>query len=119
MFNDTIIQHFTHPTHANELSDATHSVELSDAVCGDRVKVQMRVKDGHIERAGYRGWGCATSLATGNAFCQFIETQPTSFLAKATAADMDALLGALEPSQMHCRYMLYRLFQAAAREVSP
>lgn len=110
MFNDIIVRHFSNPTHAGELADASRSIELGNPVCGDRIRVEIRLDGDRIAAARYQAWGCATSLATGNAFCAHIEDKSLGEAAGASPATIEALLGELEPSQMHCLEMLRALF---------
>lgn len=110
MFNDIIVRHFSNPTHTGEIAGASRSLELGNAVCGDRIRVDLRLEGDRIAEARYQAWGCATSLATGNAFCEHIEEKSLSEAADTPAATIDALLGELEPSQMHCLEMLRSLF---------
>ena len=39
---------------------ATHSLEGVNPSCGDDITLQLRVKDGKIEDAGFIGSGCGT-----------------------------------------------------------
>jgi nitrogen fixation NifU-like protein len=109
MFNETIVRHFSNPEFAAELDDATASIELGNPVCGDRISVQLKITDGHVRKARYQAWGCATSLAAGNVFCAHINDQPLAAIATSGAA-IDSMLGELEPSQQHCLEMLRALF---------
>ena len=43
---------------------ATHSLEGVNPSCGDDITLQLRVKDGKIEDAGFIGSGCAISQAS-------------------------------------------------------
>jgi nitrogen fixation NifU-like protein len=116
MFNDIIVRHFSNPVHAADLADATHTIELGNAVCGDRIRVQLRLAADIVEKARFRAWGCATSLATGDAFCQFIEGKSMASLARLPGSDIDELLGELEPAQRHCLDLLHQLFIEVSRQ---
>lgn len=110
MFNDIIVQNFSDPQFAAEIDDANATLELGNPVCGDRIKVQLKVQDGKIEKARYQAWGCATSLATGNVFCAQVDGMPVAEVQSLTAEKIDQMLGELEPSQHHCLEMLRALF---------
>lgn len=110
MFNDIIVDNFTNPVFAAQLNDADMVIELGNPVCGDRIKVQLKLVSDHIEVIRYQAWGCATSLATSNIFCAHANDQP---LAKVLATPQDVvenMLGELDPSQYHCLDMLKALF---------
>lgn len=110
MFNDIIVQNFSNPTHAAELVQSTNTIELGNPVCGDRIKVQLNIQDGLIQQAAYAAWGCATSLATGNVFCQKIQGTAVADVCNLSKEEIDKMLGDLEPAQHHCLEMLHNLF---------
>ena len=111
MFNEIIVKNFSDPVFAAELDAATAAIEIGNPVCGDRIRVQLDVADGIIKQARYQAWGCATSLATGNVFCAWIDGKPLGVALDTSDGDIEALLGELEPSQHHCLEMLRMLFQ--------
>lgn len=110
MFNEIIVRNFSDPQFAAELDEATASIELGNPVCGDRIRVQLELADGHVQRARYQAWGCATSLATGNVFCAHINGRPLKALTETPVSAIDSMLGEIEPSQHHCLEMLHGLF---------
>ena len=118
MFNDIIVKNFSDPEFAAEIDDATTTLELGNPVCGDRIKVQLKLADGRIEKARYMAWGCATSLATGNVFCAQVEGLPVSKIQAMTAEQIDQMLGILEPAQVHCLEMLRSLFEKLKQSVA-
>lgn len=110
MFNDIIVENFSAPRYAEELDSANLTLELGNPVCGDRIRVQLQLAGGVIAKARYQAWGCATSLATGNIFCGFLDTKPLSVVQAMPPGDIASMLGELEPSQHHCLEMLRSLF---------
>lgn len=110
MFNEIIVENFSNPQFAEELSTADLTLELGNPVCGDRIEVRLQIGDGVINKARYQAWGCATSLATGNIFCRFVDARPVAEVSATPDHQMAALLGELEPSQHHCLDMLRALF---------
>lgn len=111
MYNDIIVKNFTDPVFAEEMDEATASISIGNPVCGDRILVRLLVADGHIQRARYQAWGCATSLAAGNVFCAHVNSQPLHAVMSTPEGIIDTMLGELEPSQHHCLEMLRGLFQ--------
>jgi nitrogen fixation NifU-like protein len=111
MFNEIIVQHFSNPHFASELDQACASIEIGNPVCGDRIRVQLEITEGVIQKARYQAWGCATSLATGNIFCSKIDGQSLKTFSNFSNVDIEKLLGELDPSQHHCLEMLKSLFQ--------
>lgn len=111
MFNDIIVKNFTEPVFVGEIPEASEVIELGNPVCGDRIKVQLQMEDGRVSAARYQAWGCATSLAAGNVFCSHVHDRPFTELLAIPGAEVDSMLGELEPSQHHCLEMLRSLFE--------
>ncbi len=110
MFNDIIVSNFSDPVYAAEVDEQAAAIELGNPVCGDRIRVQFEVADHSIHNVRYQAWGCATSLATGNIFCAQIDGKSLDTIERITSADMQQMLGEIEPSQHHCLEMLKSLF---------
>jgi nitrogen fixation NifU-like protein len=111
MFNEIIVENFSNPRFAEELASADLTLELGNPVCGDRILVQLQLAEGVIKKARYQAWGCATSLATGNIFCDFVDAKPLAAVLHTDEGTMANMLGELEPSQHHCLDMLRSLFK--------
>ena len=52
---------------------ATHSLEGVNPSCGDDITLQLRVKDGTIEDAGFSGTGCASSQASASLMIDLVK----------------------------------------------
>lgn len=114
MFNDIIVENFSKPRFAMELNENATHIEIGNPVCGDRIRVQVDVDGDQINAARYQAWGCATSLATGNIFCAYVQGKSMSAIQATSEAEMLALLGELDPAQYHCFEMLKLLFEKLA-----
>lgn len=110
MFNEIIVANFTSPAYAEELPTADLTLELGNPVCGDRIRIQLNLAGGVVQKSRYQAWGCATSLATANIFCGYIDNKPLSALRDLPPEEITSMLGELEPSQHHCLDMLRALF---------
>src|SRR5713101_6859326 len=63
MFSKELLDHFQNPRNAGELKDATATVDVSNPVCGDILKVAVRVDGQRIIEARFLCRGCTTSIA--------------------------------------------------------
>jgi nitrogen fixation NifU-like protein len=64
LYRRVIMDHYQKPRNRGRIEDGAVTVDLNNPTCGDRVSVQMRVKDGTIEEAKFLGEGCSISLAS-------------------------------------------------------
>lgn len=111
MFTPLIVEHFSNPRYVGELDAPNIEFEVGNSVCGDRIFVSMQLThDAVVSDMRFKAYGCATSIATGSLFCEAVIHRPLDAALRLSPAQQRALLGELEPSQMHCRDLLEQLF---------
>jgi NifU-like protein involved in Fe-S cluster formation len=101
-YGPLVIDHFQHPRNAGAMEDADAEAYVTNPVCGDSLRLFLRIEDGHIERASFLSSGCPASIATSSA--------ATELLAGMTLDDAQALpreryadaVGGLPRSKIHC-----------------
>lgn len=64
LYQDMILDHYKHPRNCHAMADATHRAEGHNPLCGDRVKVFLKLEDGIIADVSFEGSGCAISKAS-------------------------------------------------------
>lgn len=65
LYRELILDHSRHPRHFGRLSDATHTADGINPLCGDKLKLYLRVDgQGRIESSSFEGSGCAISVAS-------------------------------------------------------
>jgi nitrogen fixation NifU-like protein len=64
LYQEVIIDHNDHPCNFRIIDDATSYAEGYNPMCGDRLMVYLKLKDGIIEDIAFTGAGCAISKAS-------------------------------------------------------
>lgn len=65
LYRELILDHARNPRHFHKLDDATHSAEGINPLCGDKLRLYVRVDDEDVIReAAFEGSGCAISVAS-------------------------------------------------------
>jgi nitrogen fixation NifU-like protein len=64
LYQSVILDHNRNPRNFHPMADADRSAEGYNPLCGDRLKVWLRLKDGVIEDVSFEGAGCAISKAS-------------------------------------------------------
>ena len=65
-YSAQLLDHFRNPRHAGELPDATVVAEAANPVCGDVIKLWLRVEQGRVVAASFKAAGCAPAIACGS-----------------------------------------------------
>lgn len=63
-FRAIVLEHFRHPRNRGPLNEATASAEGANPLCGDRVRVQLRVVNGTVDDARFTADACAICIAS-------------------------------------------------------
>lgn len=65
LYRELILDHSRSPRHFGRLSDATHTAEGINPLCGDKLRLYLRLEqDNLIADASFEGSGCAISVAS-------------------------------------------------------
>lgn len=70
LYQEVIIDHGRHPRHFGIMPDATHVLEGFNPLCGDKLKLFLKINDHKIEKAMFEGMGCAISMASASLMSQ-------------------------------------------------
>jgi nitrogen fixation NifU-like protein len=63
LYQDAIMAHARAPHHAGKLEDAERRATVDNPLCGDRVTVELKLRDGKVEAIGHTVRGCALCQA--------------------------------------------------------
>ena len=63
LYQQLILEHYRNPRNKSELDERTVEVHLANPVCGDEIRLQLRIEDDRIEEAKFVGQGCSISQA--------------------------------------------------------
>jgi nitrogen fixation protein NifU and related proteins len=92
--------HLAHPRNAGELPDANAIADEKNPVCGDRLRLSLRVENNRIEAARYLAYGCPPTLVCGSVLTELIIGKTTEEAMQITRADLLNAIGGL-PSRKH------------------
>jgi nitrogen fixation protein NifU and related proteins len=96
IFND----HITNPRNVGELADANAVAEETNPVCGDRLRLSLRVHDGRITAARFLAYGCPPTLACGSVMTELVAGKTVEEAMALTRKDILDAIGGL-PSRKH------------------
>ena len=101
MFSEIFLDHFQRPRNAGELAEATVRVELSNPVCGDVLKLAVKVEAGRILEVKFLCRGCTTAIACASMLTEKMQGADLVSLRKITAAVVAESLGGLPEDSFH------------------
>ncbi len=112
-YSEKLKDHLARPRNAGALEDATAAAEQTNPVCGDRLRLALRVSGGRIEAARFLAYGCPPTLACGSALAGMLEGLMLAEAARLTRADIAAAAGGLPPRRQHAAALAYETLREA------
>jgi nitrogen fixation NifU-like protein len=101
MFTDAVLDHFRRPRYAGELPGATHTVEVSNPVCGDILRLSIRMAGERIAEARFLCRGCTTAIAAASFLTEQLAGHTPIEVSGNSAERISAGLGGLPPATFH------------------
>jgi nitrogen fixation NifU-like protein len=102
-YSDVIRERWRRPRFRGELPGATTVAEDVNPLCGDRVRLALRLDDGTVRAARFAGDSCAICTASADVLAELLEGQPVTAAAALGPPDLLAVLDAdVRPSRMQC-----------------
>lgn len=102
MYSKKVIEHFQNPKNMGEIEDADAVGEVGNPVCGDVMKIYIKVKDGKIIDIGWKTMGCAAAIATSSMISELAKGITLEKAMKITKKDVSDALEGLPPIKQHC-----------------
>jgi len=67
MYSPQLLDHFQNPRNAGDLADAEATAETENPVCGDVIRLSLRIQNGHIAEIRFKAKGCVPAMGCGSA----------------------------------------------------
>lgn len=102
LYGDVIRQRWRQPRFRGELAEANAVAEDVNPLCGDRVRMMLKVDDGTIRAARFLGDSCAICTASADVLAELIQGRPTRAARVGPADLLDVLQVDIRPTRMRC-----------------
>lgn len=76
--------------------------QVGNPICGDQMKMYIKVKDGRIVDLRWKTYGCASAIASTSALSELAKGKTLDEALNITAHDIDDYLGNLPKHKFHC-----------------
>jgi len=118
MYSEAVLDHFKNPRNAGQLEEATATVEVSNPVCGDVMRLAVRVADGRIVAVRFKTRGCVTAIASGSLLTELLQGKLLDEARGITPQQISEALGGLPPATMHGSQLAHDALVAILAELA-
>jgi NifU-like protein involved in Fe-S cluster formation len=112
-YSETFKDHIANPRNAGELPDANATAEETNPVCGDRLRLSLRLRDARIEAAGFLAYGCPPTLVCGSVLTELLVGMSVEDASRLGRQELVEAVGGLPSRKQHAAALAIETLQAA------
>jgi len=116
VYHPIVMDHFTHPRNMGEMENADGVGEARNPVCGDTMRLFIKVEADRIVEAKFLTFGCAGAIAASSMTTEMIRGLTLEETLRITRQAVSAALGDLPPTKVHCSALAEAAIKAAVSD---
>ena len=113
LFRENILEHYKHSTHRGAIDQPDVTYEDANPLCGDRLRMDFRIRDQHIDDVRFDGHGCSISQAAASMLCEKIHGMALDDARRIGRDEVLEMLGIeLGPVRLKCALLALKTMKA-------
>ena len=116
LYSNTVMDHFRNPRNLGALSDANGIGEAGNPVCGDIMKIYLKIENGIIEDVSFETFGCGSAIASSSMATELIKGKPVEDALALTNKAVAEALDGLPAHKLHCSVLAEEAIRSALED---
>ena len=110
------MDHFMNPRNVGEIENADGIGEVGNAVCGDIMRIYLKVENDKVEDVKFETFGCGSAIASSSMATEMIKGKPISDVLELTNKAVVEALEGLPPNKIHCSVLAEEAVKLAIKD---
>ena len=116
IYSEKVMDHFKNPRNVGEIEDADGVGEVGNPVCGDIMKMYLKIKDDKIEDVKFETFGCGSAIASSSMATEMIKGKTLEEATAVTNKQVVEALGGLPAHKLHCSVLAEEAIKSAVKD---
>ena len=117
MYSAQLLDHFQNPRNAGDVAGADASAEIENPVCGDVLRLTLKIEAGRLAAVGFKAKGCVASMACASALTELVAGQTPSESRVLKREALVAAVGGLPQASTHAAQLALDALSAALSQL--
>jgi len=117
MYSAQVLDHFQNPRNVGELAEPTAWAQVENPVCGDILRLEVKVAEARILQARFRARGCVPAIACGSQLTEMLRGKTVSQARKLQRDGLVASLGGLPEASEHAGHLAMDALAAVLKKI--
>ena len=113
MYTKKVIDHYTNPRNVGEIKEASGIGQVGNPVCGDIMKMYLKIEDNVIVDVKFKTFGCGAAIATSSVSTELIKGKTVEDALRLTNKEVVDSLDGLPPIKLHCSVLAEEAIRSA------
>jgi len=116
MYSEKVMDHFNNPRNVGVLEDANGIGQVGNAICGDIMKIYLKIENDVIVDAKFKTFGCGAAVATSSMATELVKGKTIKEALELSNKAVAEALDGLPPEKMHCSVLAEEGIKAAIED---
>ena len=115
-YSEKVMDHFLHPRNIGEIPDASGIGNVGNPVCGDIMRLYIKVEGGKIIDVKFKTFGCGAAISTSSMVTEMVKGKTIEEALTITNKAVAEALGGLPAIKMHCSVLAEEALKSAIED---
>jgi nitrogen fixation NifU-like protein len=112
-YSEKVMDHFKNPRNVGEIPDASGIGTVGNPICGDVMRMYLKVENDIIVDAKFKTFGCGAAISTSSMVTEMVKGKTIEEALNISNKAVAEALGGLPPIKMHCSVLAEQALRAA------
>ena len=116
LYSEKVMDHFRNPRNVGVIEDADGVGEVGNPVCGDIMKIYLKIDNDVITDVKFETFGCGSAIASSSMATELIKGRPVSEAMQLTNKAVAEALDGLPAHKLHCSVLAEEAIKKALQD---
>ena len=115
-YSEKVMDHFMNPRNMGEIENADGVGTVGNPICGDVMRLYLKIEDGVIVDAKFKTFGCGAAIASSSILTEMLKGKPIEEAQKISNEAVVEALDGLPAVKRHCSVLAEEALDAALKD---